>query len=186
MNFAEVEVQQMKKRLILGTISCAGILFATTIAVAQTATDADKDFAKKAMEGGNAEVQLGQLAQEKSSSMDVKNFGAKMVTDHSKLNEQMTAVAQNMGVKPETGTSMGDKGEMTKLKMKSGESFDKSYIEEMVKGHRETLAIFKKEAVSAADPQLKSLAGRAVPVISEHLRMAEKLAQNHNVNVASE
>src|SRR6185437_1182351 len=110
----------MNMRLTLGTISCAAMLCAATAAFAQKASDADKDFAKKAMEGGNAEIQLGKLAQQKSNSEDVKHFGEKMVTDHTKLNEDMAPIAQNLGVTPPTGTGMADKAEEAKLKMMSG------------------------------------------------------------------
>lgn len=175
----------MRIRLILGTISCAAIMCATTMAVAQQATDADKDFTKKAMEGSNAEVALGQLAQQKSNSADVKHFGEKMVTDHGKMTRDMTPIAQSIGVNPPSGTGMGDKAEEGKLKMMSGDSFDKAYIKEMVEDHRKDLAAFKKEAASTADPQLKKAAEHGATVIGEHLRMAEKLAQDHNVDIAS-
>ena len=175
----------MRIRLTLGTISCAAIMCASTMALAQKATDADKDFAKKAIEGSNAEIALGQLAQQKSSSEDVKHFGEKMVTDHGKLAHDMTPIAQSIGVNPPSGTGLADKAEEGKLKMMSGDSFDKAYIKEMVEDHRKDLAAFEKEAVTTTDPKLKKAAQHGVTVVSGHLRMAEKMAQDHNVDVAS-
>jgi len=176
----------MNMRLTLGTVSCAAILCVATGSYAQKASDADKDFAKKAMEGGNAEIELGTLAQQKSMSADVKRFGEKMVTDHGKMNRDMTPIAQSLGVTPPTGTPMTAKAEEAKLKMMSGDSFDKAYIKEMVEDHRKDLAEFKKEAATANDPELKKAAEHGVRVISEHLQMAEKMAQSHNIDVASE
>src|SRR5260370_8749388 len=49
----------------------------------------DQSFVRKALEGGSAEVQLGQLAQQKSQSDDVKQFGQKMVQDHTQLCDQL-------------------------------------------------------------------------------------------------
>ena len=176
----------MKMRLILGTISCVAIWWAATASYAQKATDADKDFAKAAMEGGNAEVQLGTLAQQKSMSADVKHFGEMMVADHGKLNQDMAPIAQSLGVTPPTGTSMVAKAEEAKLKMMSGDSFDKAYIKDMVEDHRKDLAEFKKEAATATNPELRKAAEHGVKVVSEHLQMAEKMAQNHNIEVASD
>jgi putative membrane protein len=173
----------MNKRLMFGKVSCAAMLCAATISLAQKASDADKDFVKDAMEGGNAEVQLGQMASQKSNSADVKHFGEKMMTDHGKMNQDMTPIAQSLGVTPPTGTPMSAKATEANLKMKSGDSFDKAYIEDMVKDHRKDLAEFKKEAATANDPELKKAAQQGTTVISEHLRMAEKLAQDHNVTV---
>ena len=59
---------------------------------------ADRQFIKKAAQGGLAEVQLGQLATEKADSPDVKQFGQKMVDDHGKANDQLKQVASNKGV----------------------------------------------------------------------------------------
>ena len=152
---------------------------------AQQASNADKDFAKDAIEGGNAEVQLGQLAQEKSNSEDVKKYGEKMMTDHGKMNRDMAGLAESMGVKPPTGTPMEAKATEANLKMKSGDSFDKAFIEDMVRDHRKDLADFKKEVATTSNPEMKKAAEHGVSVISEHLRMAEKLAQDHSVDVAS-
>ena len=80
-----------------------GVLFGlATLAAprAQSATDAsmsDKHFVSEALKGGMAEIQMGRLAQEKGSSRDVKNFGRKMVQDHTKLGDQMKQVASQLG-----------------------------------------------------------------------------------------
>ena len=71
----------------------------------------DKAFVRKALEGGMAEVQMGQIAAEKGSSDDVKQFGQKMVTDHTQLGDQMKQVAQQIGVTPPAGLSKKDKEE---------------------------------------------------------------------------
>ncbi len=67
------------------------------------ASPADKKFLKEAMQGGLAEVQLGQLAAQKGNSEDVKQFGQKMTEDHSKLNQQMQPMAQQVGIYPAHG-----------------------------------------------------------------------------------
>jgi putative membrane protein len=176
----------VKMRLILGTISCAAALGAAAVCFAQNASHADKDFVEDAMEGGNAEVLFGQMAVQKSNSADVKHFGEMMMNDHGKMNRDMTPIAESLGMKPPTGTPMEAKATEANLKMKSGDSFDKAYIEDMVKDHRKDLAEFKKAAATATDPELRKAAQHGVTVISEHLRMAEKLAQDQSVNVALE
>jgi putative membrane protein len=40
------------------------------------------------------EVKLGELAQQSGVSADVKAFGKTMVTDHSKVNSELKALAQ--------------------------------------------------------------------------------------------
>src|SRR5258708_22471067 len=90
---------------------------------------ADQTFVRKALEGGAAEVQLGQLAQQKSQSEDVKQFGQKMVEDHTRLGDQMKPIAQQLGVKEPNGPSKNDKQLMAKLEGVSGQQFDQAYIQ---------------------------------------------------------
>ena len=58
----------------------------------------DRMFVKKALQGGMAEVQLGQLTLQKSNNDQVKQFAQHMIDDHTKLNDQMKPVAQQVGV----------------------------------------------------------------------------------------
>jgi putative membrane protein len=141
----------------------------------------DTAFVHKALEGGVAEVQLGQLAQEKSQSEDVKQFAQRMVQDHTQLGTQMQPVAKQLGVSQPKGPSKKDKQLMAKLQGLSGQQFDEEYIKVMVKAHREDLKDFKTEAEMTQDPNVKQAAQQGVTVISDHLKMIEQIAQAHNV-----
>jgi len=141
----------------------------------------DKAFVRKAMEGGMAEVQLGQLAAQKGNSDDVKQFGQKMVDDHSKLNDQMKQVAQELNVKPPTSLSSKDKATMKKLQALNGDAFDKAYIKDMVADHKKDEREFKEETQHASNPALQQAASQGAQVIGEHLQMIEQIAQKNNV-----
>ena len=142
---------------------------------------ADQAFVKKALEGGTAEVQLGQLAQQKSQSEDVKQFGQKMVEDHTQLGEQMKPIAQQLGVKEPKGPSKKDKQLIAKLEGLSGPQFDEAYIQAMVKDHKEDLKEFKDEAQAAQNQNVKQAAQQGVGVIAQHLQLIQQIAQNHNI-----
>jgi putative membrane protein len=144
---------------------------------------ADQAFVRKALEGGAAEVQLGQLAQQKSQSDDVKQFGQKMVEDHTQLGEQMKPVAQQLGVKEPKGPSKKDKELAAKLEGLSGQQFDEAYIQAMVKDHKQDLKEFKFAAQTTQNPNVKQVAQQGVGVISQHLQMIQQIAQSHNVAI---
>ena len=144
----------------------------------------EQAFVSKALEGSDAEVQLGQLAQQKSQSKDVKQFAQKMVLDHSELNEKLLKpVAKQLGVPEPKGPSKKDKKLIAKLDGLSGTEFDTEYITAMVKDHQQDLKSFKDEAEMAQDPNVKSAAQQGAGLISEHLQMIEQIAQSHNVAV---
>jgi putative membrane protein len=148
------------------------------------ASPADKHFVEKALQGGMAEVKLGQLASEKGSSDDVKQFGQKMVEDHTKLGDQMKQVAQQLGVTPPEGLSPQDRALQARLQALSGDQFDKAYIQAMVKDHKMDLSEFKKEAKMGKSPAVKDAAQQGQEVIAGHLQMIEQIAQKHNITIA--
>ena len=137
----------------------------------------DKHFVKKAMAGGESEVALGKLAGQKASSPDVKEFGQKMVDDHTKLNDQMKPIASQLGIDASPGIPAKKEALQKKLEGLSGADFDKAYMSAMVKDHRKDLKEFQKEASSGRNPQLKDAAQQGAQVIEQHLELAEQVAQ---------
>lgn len=137
----------------------------------------DKDFVKKALEGNMAEVQMGQLALEKSSDDQVKQFAQRMVDDHGKMLDQLKPAAQAMGVKVPDGPSKGAMKSMDKMKALSGDAFDQAYIKDMVKDHKKDSSEFKQEAQSTQNPQLKQLVTEASQTIDSHLQQIQQIAQ---------
>jgi putative membrane protein len=144
----------------------------------------DKIFIKKTMEGSIAEVQLGQLTLQKSHNDQVKQFARKMIDDHTKLNEEMKPVAQQLHVDIPTEISKKDKSLMSKMQGLSGTAYDQAYIKEMVRDHKQDLSEFRMEVSNGYHPSAKNAAAQGGKTISEHLQMAEQLAKDQNVDLA--
>jgi putative membrane protein len=138
------------------------------------ADSASKSFIKKAIESNYAEINVGELAQEKGNSEGVKQFGAMLVKDHTAANEKAIAAAKEMGVEPPSGSSIMEKGTYLKLKVLSGDTFDKAFAKDMVEDHKSDIEEFEKEA-SKADPAGK-FAKEALPTLKKHLQEAQSLA----------
>jgi putative membrane protein len=165
-------------------IYCAVIAaaFACSAVSAMAADSPDAAFYKKAAEGGMAEVELGQLAQDKSSNASVKEFGAMMVADHSAANDKLKAVAAKKSVKLPTSPSVGQKASKTKLEVLSGNAFDKSYIKGMVEDHEEDIKEFQTEAASGQDPDAKAYAVATLPTLQTHLKKIQAIAAAQGVD----
>ncbi|MFT4111801.1 DUF4142 domain-containing protein [Silvibacterium sp.] len=148
---------------------------------ADTAAMQDKDFVKNALEGGMAEVQLGQLAAQKAASPDVRQFGQQMVADHTKLGDALKPAATQLGVKVPDQPSKKDRELMAKLQGLSGQQFDNAYIAAMVKDHKKDDSDFKMEAQQSQNPGLKQFAAQGDQMIQQHLAMIEQIGKAHNV-----
>ena len=126
---------------------------------------ADRDFIHKAAEGGMKEVEMGRMGEQMGKSNEVKSFGKRMVTDHSKANNELMALAQKKGVK------LGNHA--PKMSKMGGANFDKEYMAEMVKDHEKDLAEFQREASGGSDADLKAFAAKTSKVIQKHLELAK-------------
>ena len=149
-----------------------------TGAFAQQVGPADTAFAQKAAQGGMAEVRLGQLAVQNGSSDQVKQFGQKMVDDHSKANDELMGLASKENLTLPMSLNAKDQATVDRLQNLKGAAFDKAYMRDMVKDHQQDVADFQKEANSGSDAGLKSFAAKTLPTLQEHLRMAKEASQS--------
>ena len=159
-------------RLSLGAATlCLG--FST--AQAQTALgDADREFVEQAAHSGHAEVSMGQSAAE-SENAAVSAFGKQMIADHGMMNDELAALAKRKGVEPPTGPDLASQAKGAVVGVMPGKAFDKQYVSSQLDDHQETLALFRKQAQSGQDPDLKALAAKGIPVIQGHIAQLEEL-----------
>ena len=137
----------------------------------------DEDFAKDAAQGGLTEVRLGQLAEEKGSNDAVKNFGRRMVEDHSKANEQLKDVAVHEKLKLPTELSKKNQKNYDRLSQLSGDAFDRAYARDMVRDHENDIVAFKQEASNGQNQAIKTFALQTLPTLEDHLKMAREMEQ---------
>jgi putative membrane protein len=137
----------------------------------------DKEFVTEAGTGGLAEVQMGNLALQKASNADVKAFGQRMVTDHSKANAELAQLATTKGLALPTELTGEHKEMFDHLSSLSGAEFDKQYMKHMVEDHEKDVAAFDKASTSATDADVKGWAGKTLPTLKEHLEQAKSTAK---------
>jgi putative membrane protein len=136
---------------------------------------ADQKFAMEAAMGGMMEVELGRVAAQKGASEEVRQFGQRMVDEHTKANEDLMQVASGKSMTLPVAMSPKMQMEMQKLSAMSGEKFDKEYVKMMVKDHKHDVAEFQKEASGGMDADIKSFATRTLPTLQEHLQMIQRI-----------
>jgi putative membrane protein len=140
-----------------------------------TLSKQDEQFIQTAGQAGMTEVKLGELASQKASSAQVKEFGAMMVKDHGKANQELQELAGKKGVTLPSELDAKYRGKVDKLSKLSGEAFDKEYASDMVSDHKKAVSDFEKASKSAADPDLKAWAGQTLPTLQGHLQHAQEL-----------
>lgn len=139
------------------------------------ADDNTTQFLVKAANGGMAEVALAELAKDKVASAAVKEFAGMMITDHGAANDKVKALAAARNVTLPTAPDDDHQKKATELGKKMGAAFDKDYVDAMVKGHKETVDMFKNASTKITDPEVKTFIDNTIPTIEHHLARIQEI-----------
>lgn len=142
----------------------------------QTVPPGDNSFAQKAAAAGLAEVAEANIALDKATDPQVKQFAQTMVTDHTKANNQLTQIAEGKALSLPMKPTKRDQNQADKLRKMSGKTFDRDYIRDQLAAHKQAVALFKRESERGKDADLKQFASQTLPTLQHHLQMAEQLA----------
>ena len=140
------------------------------------ANSAAHRFMAKATQANMAEVEMGRLAADKGESAEVKKYGEHMVEDHGKANQELKALADQEGATLPTYVDKAHEQAKARLEKLSGAAFDRAFAAQMVKDHQAAVALFRTEARSGRDPEVKAWAAKMLPNLEEHLKQAQALS----------
>ena len=165
----------MKVKRLIPTLCLIGLWTVSTVALAQPKSPGDEDFARKAAVGGKTEIEASKLALQKSSDERVRKFAEQMVRDHTRAGEDLKAAASQEGISLPAELDSAHKQAVDKLKALSGAQFDAAYKAQMLQDHKDTVAMFEKEAKAGGTP-IETFASKTLPTLKNHLKMAQDLA----------
>jgi putative membrane protein len=132
-----------------------------------------------AAQGGMAEVSLGQMATQRATSNAVKQYGQRMVREHTQANKELMQLASQKGVTPPKDMGPKYKAAMDRLSQLPKASFDQAYMSEAgINGHLESQAVYQRQAQLGQDPDLKAFAAKILPTVVNHLQMARDMKSN--------
>jgi putative membrane protein len=148
---------------------------ADTTGTATAVAEEDSKFAVDAANGGMAEVQLGEVAQSKGTDPKVKEFGKMMVTDHTKANDELKALAASKNITLPAAPSEEMQKTAADISEKTGKDFDKAYIDQMVEDHKKTVKLFEDGQKNVKDAEIKAFIDKTLPVLKSHLEHVKGL-----------
>ena len=135
----------------------------------------DRTFIMDAANDSLAEIELGKVAQQNAASPEVKKFAERMVNDHSTASKELEPIATKLGVTPPTAPHGKHAKMVQNLSKKTGEKFDKDYIDDMVKDHKKAVKLFEKQSQKGESEELRQFAAKQLPTLQDHLKMAQDL-----------
>lgn len=148
-------------------------------------------FVDKAAIGGMFEVQSSELAKDKATTSQLKNFAGRMVTDHTKINDELKSLVNSPQVRGITLPQALDAAHQQKideLRSASGAEFDQRYYDMQLSAHHDAVQLFQDEVNTGVDRQLQDWASAILPTLKDHLsaikaieRPSAHMAANSNM-----
>jgi putative membrane protein len=162
-------------------VAASAVALALFAGVAMAAGPNDAQIAAIVVTANQVDIDAGELAKSKAQSPKVKEFAQLMITDHTGVNKQATALVTRLKVTPEPNDTskalkQGGDANLANLKTLSGAAFDKAYVAHEVAYHQQVIDALDKTLVpSAQNAELKALLVKVRPAFVAHLEHAKHL-----------
>jgi putative membrane protein len=139
-------------------------------------------FIRHAGSSNLMEIRLGQAAQSKASNSAVKQFGQRMIDDHTRMQNQLTAVVNNSGVTYTPAMESPHAQQVSRIEQLSGSEFDRAYMQAMIQGHQDDVNQFQTQSQSSNSTQIRNLTTSSLPVLQQHLSLAIQVGNQVDVD----
>jgi putative membrane protein len=145
---------------------------ATTATTAAPLSSADAAFLATAASDAQFEVESGRLATSRAADSRLREFGSRMIRDHSQEYQSIQALARGAHITVPSGPAPEQRNILSAWSAERGGAFDCSYAPAMFLGHDAVVMAFTTEATSAGSAQVRQFANRELPTLRDHLGMA--------------
>jgi putative membrane protein len=135
----------------------------------------DADFVKKAVSCGLAEVEMAKIAKDRASDPDVKKFAESIITDHTKVNEELAKIAKEANIPAPMKPEPEQQRHVDMIRDYKGADFDKMFVKHMIDDHEKDVKLFTQAGRELKNEKLKDFAEKTLPALKDHLDMARKI-----------
>ncbi len=135
----------------------------------------DVEFLLDALRTSLAEVRMGDLAAQRGSAAGVREYGAKLRSDHTAQAAEIKRLLQPLAVTIPEEPSAEAQIHHASLARLSGAEFDAAFLDAMIASHQEAIEEYGAETHANPDRSLGEFASKGVALLREHLAAAEAL-----------
>ena len=129
---------------------------------------ADAELARKALRGGQFEIETSRLAVEKSTSGKIRDFAKMMIADHGQANRELADLMKKKGVEAAAATDAELDGQVAELELVDGPDFDRAYVRIQVEAHDAAIRLFERAEQECQDEDLREFVSKSLPVLRMH------------------
>jgi putative membrane protein len=128
----------------------------------------DATFVRKALEGDRAEIAQAQQALNSAERNDTKIAARQLLDDHQRSTQELQQLATSKG------WTLPAAGPMESDQSRSNGAFDDDrFMADQIRAHRDAITLYRTEATSGTDPQLRQFARDQLPALEHHLEVLQ-------------
>jgi putative membrane protein len=139
--------------------------------------ESDEHFIKGASSDNQLEIQAGQMVAQQAQNPQVKQLAERLVQDHQQSQQELQQLAQGMNMQLPTELMPAHQARLQEMQKMRGEAMERGFVFDQVGDHTKDILCFQYEAEHAMSPELKQFAQKNIPVLEQHLRMAQEAAE---------
>ena len=137
-----------------------------------------EEFVRMASADNLAEINIGRMAEKQATDQKLKDFGQRLVRDHTKANDELNKLANQVNFRPAQKMDAKHEKLANQLAQLRGADFDRAFLKDMVKDHEKAVSLFEAEAKNGTNADVKAYAAKTLPTLKEHLKIARDLSKS--------
>ena len=134
----------------------------------------DKEFMESAAHSDQNEIQQSKMALAKGVTGMAKEMADKMIVDHGKSTADLKKIAAKKGITLPADMDAEHKAMKPAMEKLAGKDFEAKYLAQMQADHQKTANTMMAHEKMTKDADLKAFIGKTLPVVQQHLGMAQK------------
>ena len=143
---------------------------------------ADAGFIREVNSDNQMQIQLAQLARERSQNTQVRQFAERIINDHNRLQNQWNAMASQNGMTLHQGLGPLHKEKITNLKKVNGKNFDQAYMVTLIQQYSDETSYWQKEGRASQSAQVRQLVNAGLPTLEKNFNEAKRIGRQLGVD----
>lgn len=144
----------------------------------QALSDKEEKFLKELVRDNQQQMEIVNMAAQKSQDPQVKQLAERLKEDHGKASQELMRIGGDkiaMSTEEREKGKDKDKQATERFQKLSGKEFDKEFAQHIAKGHKKEISRFEKFREDAKNPELKAWIEKALPAMRQHLQSAQAI-----------
>jgi putative membrane protein len=138
-------------------------------------TATERETLQKIHDANQVEIEMGELAKQKGSTKAVREFGRRLIADHTLAEKKIDRYLRMRGSDIRTLATTATDSEHAVIGTKSGPEFDRAFAMQMISDHTKVIELVEGARKETGDDDLRAFYDELLPTLQAHKRTAQDI-----------